>query len=340
MNGTGPTGRAWHSGSRRSPYLLGPIHRFPNIPAELLRWPGFPRGRHCDPFASAAGCHFEKVVTMNNMVDQSESDYLKGNCKPLTTESSVLISSSKYLNSARLRDVVAQEMLRKWGHDVPPAFLVPETMQAFMELIDYPQLFGLFEAEKATKPEFREWLDARFISNIKAEDVADCKPGTLGQMIHDFITKSGLTLDFQFRFEPSNDLEYFHKRFSQGHDIQHMVTGMGVDPVGETGLIIMNMQSYFNYFGAEFAGEMNVIPTFMTSCNLMRAGLHYPKALPAMVEAIRIGQEMGDNLKRPLFFVKWEDYFHNTIAEIREDLNIVIAPKDGQWDWTLDYMRG
>lgn len=277
---------------------------------------------------------------MNNMVDQSESDYLKGHSKPLTTESSVLISSSKYLNSARLRDVVAQEMLRKWGHDVPPAFLVPETMQAFMELIDYPKLFGLFEAEKASKPQFKEWLDTRFISNIKAEDVADCKPGTLGSSIHDFITKSGLTLDFQFRFEPSNDFEYFHKRFSQGHDIQHMATGMGVDPVGETALIVLNTQSYFKYFGSDFAGEMNVISTFLTSCNLMRASLHYPKALPAMIEAIRIGAEMGDKLKQPLFFVKWEDYFHNTIAEIREDLNLVGAPREGLWDWTLDYMRG
>jgi hypothetical protein len=65
-------------------------------------------------FAAAAVIHAgsfikrEKATTMNNMVDQSESDYLKGNSKPLTTESSVLISSSKYLNSARLRDVVAQ----------------------------------------------------------------------------------------------------------------------------------------------------------------------------------------------------------------------------------------
>jgi len=277
---------------------------------------------------------------MNNKIDQSESDYLKGGTKALTTDSSVLISSSKYLNSARLRDVVAQEMLRKWGRDVPPAFLVPETMQAFMELIDFPKVFGLFEQEKASKPEFKSWLDARFISNIQADDVADCKPGTLGQSIHDFITKSGLTLDFQFRFEPSNDLEYFHKRFSQGHDIQHMATGMGVDPVGETALIVLNTQSYFNYFGSEFAGEMNVVSTFLVSCNLMRASLHYPKALPAMLEAIRIGTEMGDKMKKPLFFVKWEDYFHNTIAEIREDLNLVSAPKEGLWDWTLDYMRG
>jgi ubiquinone biosynthesis protein Coq4 len=267
---------------------------------------------------------------MNNKIDQSESDYLKGNTKPLTTASSVLVSSSKYLNSGRLRDVVAQEMLRKWGHDVPPAFLVPETMQAFMELIDFPNVFRLFEEEKASKPEFKAWLDARFISDIQAEHVADCKPGTLGKLIHDFI----------FRFEPSNDLEYFHKRFSQGHDIQHMATGMGVDPVGETALIVLNTQSYFNYFGSDFAGEMNVVSTFLVSCNLMRASLHYPKALPAMLEAIRIGTEMGDKMKKPLFFVKWEDYFHNTIAEIREDLNLVGAPKEGLWDWTLDYMRG
>jgi len=273
-------------------------------------------------------------------MDQSESDYLKGGKKLLTTDSSLLISSSKYLNSGKLRDIVAQEMLRKWGHDVPPAFLIPEIMQAFMELIDYPELFRLFEIEKADKPEFKEWLEARYISNIQAEHVADCKPGTLGQMIHDFITKSGLTLDFQFRFDPTNDLEYFHKRFSQGHDIQHMVTGCGVDPIGEGALIALNAQAYFNYFGTEFAGEMNVVSTFLLSTTMMRAGLHYPKALPAMMEAIKVGYEMGDSLKRPLFYVKWEDYFHATPAEIREDLHLQGAPEPGRWDWTLDYMRG
>lgn len=273
-------------------------------------------------------------------MDQSESDYLKGGKKVLTTESSVLVSSSKYLNSAKVRDVVAQEMLRKLGHDVPPAFLVPEALEAFGELIDFPHVFALFEAEKAAKPEFKAWLEARYISNVKAGDVEHCKPGTLGAHVYDFITNSGLQLDFQFRFEPSNDLEYFHKRFSQGHDIQHMVTGMGVDPVGELGLIMLNTESYFRYFSHELAGELTKFSTFLVSSGLMRANLHYPATMPAMLDAMKVGVDVGRNLKQPLFYVRWEDFWDCQIAEIQEELGIIGGPAPGAWDWTLEAMRG
>ena len=269
-------------------------------------------------------------------MDQSESDYLKGGKKALTTDSSVLVSSSKYLNNWRMRDVVAHEMLRKYGKDVPPAFLIPEAMQAFTEVTDFAEVFGLFAAEKAKNPEFAAWLDARYISNVQAEDVAHCAPGTLGKEVHDFITKSGLTLDFQFRFEPTNDLEYFHKRFSQSHDIQHMVTGMGVDPVGEFALIMVNTQIYYDYFSNALAGELTKFSTFLVASGLMRANLHYPQTMPAMMEAMTIGIEMGKRVKKPLFYVKWEDYWDWKIEDIREELGIHGAPEPGRWDWILE----
>lgn len=273
-------------------------------------------------------------------MDQSESDYLKGGKKPLTTASSILISSSKYLNSARIRDVVAHEMLRKYGNDVPPAYLVPEAMQAFGEVMDYPYIFRLFEEEKAKKPEFKAWLDARYISDVKAEHVEHCKPGTLGREVYDFITKSGLTLDFQFRFEPTNDLEYFHKRFSQAHDIQHMVTGMGVDPVGEFALILLNTEAYFNYFSVELAGQLTSFSTFLVTSGMMRANLHYPETMPALLKGLTMGVTMGRQLKQPLFYVKWEDYWDWNIADIQEELHLTGGPAKGEWDWVLEAMNG
>ena len=273
-------------------------------------------------------------------MSQSESDYLKGGKKPLTTESSVLISSSKYLNSAKLRDIVAHECLRKYGKDVPPAYLVPDAMQAFGEVTDYAKILRLFDEEKAKKPEFKAWLEARYLSNVKAEHVEHCQSGTLGKEVHDFITKSGLTLDFQFQFEPTNDLEYFHKRFSQGHDIQHMVTGMGVDPVGEFALIMLNTENYFSYLSNELAGELTAFSTFLVSSGMMRSNLHYPETMPAMLEALRIGIEMGRKLKTPFFYVKWEDYWDWQIADIQEELGLTGGPEKGVWDWTLQAMVG
>ena len=52
-------------------------------------------------------------------VTQADFDYFNGAVKKIATESSTLVSSSPYLNNARLRDLIAQEMLRRNGADVP-----------------------------------------------------------------------------------------------------------------------------------------------------------------------------------------------------------------------------
>jgi ubiquinone biosynthesis protein Coq4 len=48
---------------------------------------------------------------------------------------------------------------------------------------------------------------------------------------------------------------------------------------------------------------------------------------------------MGRGLSKPLFYVKWEDYWDNTILEIREDLNIQGAPAEGAWAWAYEEMQ-
>ena len=169
---------------------------------------------------------------------EADVAYLQGGRKPLTTSSSILISSSKYLNSGRMREVYAALGLQRTGHDLPEAYLVPEFGAALNELTDWPYVFRLIEDERRAKPEFAAWLDARFVSNIKVGDVAHCASGTLGAHVHAFMTGSGFTLDFAFRDPPKNDYEYFIKRGVQCHDIEHMVTGFEATPLGEYGLMI------------------------------------------------------------------------------------------------------
>ena len=94
-----------------------------------------------------------------NPSDMGEADvaYLQGGRKPLTTSSSVLISSSKYLNSGRMREVYAALGLQRTGHDLPEAYLVPEFGAALNELTDWPYVFRLIEDERRAKPEFAGW---------------------------------------------------------------------------------------------------------------------------------------------------------------------------------------
>jgi ubiquinone biosynthesis protein Coq4 len=272
-------------------------------------------------------------------VDPVEIDYLKGGKKPLSTDSSVLVSSSKYLNSAAMRDIVAQEMLRKYGTDLPPAYFIPELQAAFAEVTDYPYILRLLAAERATKPEFDAWLQRGFLSDYKAEPLAACKAGTLGAMVHAFVHESGFDVDFMFKAAPQDDYQYFLKRFIQSHDIQHMVTGFDVTPIGEYALSMVSTATYQNYFSAELAGELTKQTTLQVCCGMMRANLHYPKTMPLMMEAISRGLAMGHQLKKPLFYVNWEDYWQQTPAEIREELNIIGAPAEGEWAWAYEEMK-
>jgi ubiquinone biosynthesis protein COQ4 len=265
---------------------------------------------------------------------QSEVEYLKGGRSAAAAGSTLLGSSSKYLNSARLRDVFAQEGLRKNGRDVPLAYLVPDAIEAFDQLKDLDLIRRLLADERQRKPDFAQWLDARFLSSIKVEQVAGCAPGTLGASVHEFMSSSGYAIDFMFLDEPKDDYEYLNKRLAQNHDIEHMVTGFGTDPAGESALMMCNANSWLRYFGPGLGGEMSRFNTYLTTMNLMKAGLHYAEVLATFYEAIRAGIEMGVSLERPLFLLRWEDYFDWPIAEIRSYLKLAGSPAVGAWNWT------
>ena len=276
-----------------------------------------------------------------NPSDMGEADvaYLQGGRKPLTTSSSVLISSSKYLNSGRMREVYAALGLQRTGHDLPEAYLVPEFGAALNELTDWTYMFRLIEDERRAKREFAAWLDARFVSNIKVRDVAHCAPGTLGAHVHAFMTGSGFTLDFAFRDPPKNDYEYFIKRRVQCHDIEHMVTGFEATPLGEYGLMIFTAVNNAVHFGEPLAHEINRHGMLLFATGLTRAALHYPRVATEMLLMLDRATVMGKRA-RPLFYVRWEDHFDWPMHRIRDELGIVDALPPGAWDWSNAAFRG
>ena len=66
--------------------------------------------------------------------------YLARGVNLLATESSVLVSSSKYLNSARLREWVALAAMRRNGPDYPPAAEMHELIQILAGLRDFEKI--------------------------------------------------------------------------------------------------------------------------------------------------------------------------------------------------------
>ena len=175
---------------------------------------------------------------MEVKVGAGEREYFNGSIRTVETQSSVLISSSRYLNNGELRTLIAQEMLRRNGPDLPNTAYIPEVAQLLMTLEDFGRIMALFEEEKARLPKFREWCDNRALSDFKKDDVKDCEPGTLGNALYTWMTTSGYELDLFYReIQVVNDFTFYLRQTAVTHDIEHLVTGFGPNHGGEVALL-------------------------------------------------------------------------------------------------------
>ena len=280
--------------------------------------------------------------TTKKNYEKMDAEYMEGKRKPLEEYGSVIMTSSKFLNSAKLRDIYAQEGLRKNGYDVPPTYMVYQAARALGELTDEADIEALVAAEKEIKPDFAAWLDARVLSDFTLDELKGFAPGTLGAMVHDyFASRPGFELNFTNRgLEPTSDCKYLQKQRTLAHDIEHMISGFSPNPVGEYALIACNLKAYYNYFSPDLACELTRMTGFLLSTGLMKANLHYPNVMGEVLTGVQLGTEMGNQLKRPLLVTNWRAYLDWTIPDIRADLNVVNAPPPGTWDWTNEARRG
>jgi ubiquinone biosynthesis protein Coq4 len=271
------------------------------------------------------------------MVQVSEADfaYYNGGIRKHTTDSSTLISSSPYLNHAPLRTLIAQEMLRRNGPDMPNTAFIPEVAQILHNLEDMPAILRLFEEEKQRLPEFRRWLTEKKQSNFKAEDVKDCAPGTLGAVIYDFLAHSGYNIDHFFQgMKVETDHDFYLKERTFTHDIEHMITGFESNHAGEMALLAANARAFYNYFRPELAAYFNRVGAYLKAKTVMKSGLFYPEAFKIGLDAEDIGAAQGRNWKMPLMLLPYRDMIHRPLAEIRAEYGITPVMEPGVWNWT------
>jgi ubiquinone biosynthesis protein Coq4 len=249
----------------------------------------------------------------------------------------LLISNSKYLNSPVFRDLYAQQSLRRLSAKVPVPYLVPQIMKALDELEDPELDIRGTESARLRIPEFAEWLDARYISDLKLEDVKDHAPGTLGADAYAFLANGG-KMTFIFTGEPENDVQYIRKRRAQTHDFYHFVTGLDQSIPAEVAVNVLDLASEFKYFkDDEWVGGKSRFMYTMLSATWMRTACHYPAMLSALMDAWAIALQIGGRLEKPLYMVKWEDYLDWQLTDIREEFRLQGVPPQGTWDWTEAY---
>jgi ubiquinone biosynthesis protein COQ4 len=270
--------------------------------------------------------------------DIASNAYMQAGKEPV--RSSVLTSNSIYLSSPVYRDAFAHQALRRHGHDLPTTYNVPAMRRAINELTDPAETVKLIAQEKAQNPEFAAWLDARKFTNYQTFDLSGYAPGTLGAAILAF-QRQGFDLHLgRVPEAATSDLDYILKRRGPGHDIEHMVTGLGPNTAGEAALALCNVNSTARYFSPALAHFLSHGLFFVAAGGIMRTALHYHDVLPTYLDGVEQGIRMGRELRKPLMMVDWEDYLDWPLADIAADLGITSRGPEEAWDWTTEAAMG
>ena len=267
----------------------------------------------------------EPLVRKRGGMTPTEAAYMRGGATPAM--GSVPMSTSRYLNSPLFVHAFSQHALRRMGDDLPPTYDIPDMSRAIDDVVDYADWAKQIEIEKLKNPEFAAWLAERKTTRYDPRKMGDYKDGTLGANIREFILQSGYDLEFiDAGMQPKNDLEYMMKRAGECHDIQHMVTGFGPNSAGEHALILLNVTANSRFFSPELATYVSLSMSYLAAAGLMRTALHYHAGMPLMLEAMQLGIEAGQSIRKPLHIVNWEDYLDWRIDDIAADLGIKRGP--------------
>jgi len=248
--------------------------------------------------------------------------YLMRGVMPVETDSSVLISSSKYLNNARLRDWVAKILLRRNGSDIPPPAEMHEFSQILEELRDFDAIEEMFTAERKVNPELDAWFNEGFISTYTIEDFKDYAPGSLGGIFYDQMTSGNYEIQIVPFREPKTQLDFYNLRSGQTHDFEHILCGGGFNFMGELVPFWYRLTNVPKHIrNPELAGELSVLSIFGSLRYTVRTLLHYPQIWPTAVNAIQRGMRVGQ-ASDALFLKKLETAFHLPLEEAREALGV------------------
>ena len=243
----------------------------------------------------------------------------------MATDSTVLVSNSRYLNEPRLRDWLATAYLRKSGKDSPTTLDAHKLYGILADIFDVPRIEELFTAERKRWPELDAWFAEGFSSNFTVDELLSHPEGSLGHTFGRYLRDNGFEIDIVPRFTPRNQFEYFSLRSGQTHDLEHIVCGGGFDIIGELVPYFARLSNLPRFLDPELAGIVNAGQVLGAFRLMTRTALHYQAAFPAALAAMQAGTKVGEQ-SDPVFMMKYEDVFHLPIAEAREALGIRGAP--------------
>lgn len=247
--------------------------------------------------------------------------YLLRGIQQLSSESSVLVSSSRYLNSPAMRDWVAQELLRKNGPDLPTPSGAYKLSFIIKEMQNYAEIDAMLEAERKRFPALDRFLSERFVSSFTKEDLAHYPPNSVAGLFYKQLHDNNYQVHIVPPYEPKGHYDYWLLRSGQTHDLEHIITHGGFDSVGEVVVGLAKLENIYKHFTPALAGELAVMQFFASFRFISRMACHYPQVWHEMWAAMDRGRAVGQS-SGPYVIAKYEDVLHLTPAEAREALGV------------------
>ena len=189
--------------------------------------------------------------------------YLMRGIRQIATNSSSLVSSSKYLNNPALREWLAMILLRRNGSDMPPQAEMHEFLPILESLRDHDRIEAMFDQERRENPALDAWFKEGFVSNYTIGDFSQYAPGSLGGILYAQMTAGNYELQIVPWSEPKTQLQFYNLRSGQTHDFEHILTGGGFNFMGELVPYWYRLTNVFKFIrNPELAAELSMIQIF------------------------------------------------------------------------------
>ncbi len=248
--------------------------------------------------------------------------YLARGINLLGTDSSLLVSNSKYLNSPKLREWIAFIALKKNGPDFPPAAEMYQLLPILNEVRDFERIEAMITAERKINPCFDAWFTEGFVSDYKIEDLKGCAPGTVGGIYYKAASEGSYEIQIVPNYQPKSQWEFYSLRSGQTHDYEHILTGGGFNYMGELIPYWFRLATIHTHIrDKELAGEMSVLSILGTMRYVVRTMLHYPQVWEVALECIQQGIKIGRE-SEPFWMAKMEDVWNLPLDKAREQLGV------------------
>ena len=163
----------------------------------------------------------------------------------------------------------------------------------------------LAEDLRRDDPEGRRLLDERKTIDVDLDALARLPRGTLGREFVRFLRDNGLE-PFSYTHPVSTDGQFLYKRYRETHDLHHVVTGYGADPLGE-----IELQAFYcGNLGLRHAGLIGLLSLVTPPTRGDELG-----AKPSVLQRLRAAYHRG-KASRPLLAVHFDELWDRSVAEL------------------------